>query len=512
MNIRVKQQPLRCGFLEDRRQKGEDLTRPWLYLDSRKAKGQNTRLSPTTSLRPQFGLRRDIRNLSPAKEPRCGIISQFYPRRAYATRRGKGKSIAGPALESERKRPNPFLDNHADVPDLSVESDQKNPADADACYKHYLGKEIRRHKGASPRCKWLSTLHRRQCRAALPPVLARDPLLVLEQADSDDFEQIKLCLGTFIADAHASAPTKSEAQKVLREARAGTKALRWLRERPHLFDDRVVPEFIDYIVHCLVAEDADQIMWHWLSVAHKINSRDIWKGMTVRSFLENKLFWNEEPRILNQVLAEFLRMADTTRPGEYTLWCAASWLSRQLLFDELGAVVDVRLYDRYVDRLSKWIKDPKDLERNFVRFRLHRPTSPDPLPALRFIQHNMPEENRTPFVQHLFKPKDGRTASMVFLFLIREAQVLHRAGYVAESHSVLDFGKHILPKYFDMGQLVNHYRHLKAELPMRLAHLEGQGEREGKVDQVGIENSNKTGGGSTNALRLQGGQRPNLQF
>ncbi|KAK4498035.1 hypothetical protein PRZ48_010691 [Zasmidium cellare] len=337
------------------------------------------------------------------------------------------------------------------------------PANSEAFYKSYLDKKDKSTR--PPFCPWLSRLNVEQCVAALPASLAPDPLLVVEQS-GDDVELLEKCLRAFTAKICAQHLPQNEERAAIANARAGVRALRWLTARPGLYAEKLTGDLIQLIVHCMVAERADEFIWEWLLVDQDANVRSrnnpdfkvFWKGFVARCFLQSTAYWGEKGERVNDACTIFRQYLNKGPKWGVPMAYSGSWLRTHLLKRGDHEKVAPSLYATFIHGLRVWQSGPSDLEFTRARLLLVHPTDPDPLPALRFIQKHDSPEPKDPFTQDLFNPRGHQVATLLFSHLLQIAQTLSRGGRTSEARYILDFGRRTIPMYFDLPGKTHHKR------------------------------------------------------
>lgn len=333
---------------------------------------------------------------------------------------------------------------------------------------------------------WLRALQSHEHTNALPPLLQKDPLDTFRRPHGD-FLLAQQCLETYVASQESKGDPKEVARLEYIQAKPGSLALLWFLEAqgPNRFDFGLQPGLLRCIIYCLIAEQAEEQIWHWLTVHHAptyaaswTGSEQMqWKGLALRYLLEDKAYWaatqegalplEEAHKSLCRAMDDNIQRRGSSGEGYVPKYIAGNWLFHHLLTSH-GQHLKASIYDRFIHMTRVWNSDPFRHQLQQARLHLVHPTRPTPWPALEFLKLCDSADHNSVYIYDITNPLDGAMASMLFWFTVQCAQLLSRQGHTGEARLSLDIGKSLMPKYFTIGYN-NPYKAKQHHAPRHLA-------------------------------------------
>lgn len=302
--------------------------------------------------------------------------------------------------------------------------------------------------------QWYQLLDVNAAEALLPISLHHRPLDFFSSG-SRDLLSARRCLELHMARGVDLARRGIHTGYPADHSRPGHMALVWLLDRYDEADLRNNPGFLRAMVHCLVAEGGEHVIWDWLKTAYTpevlmslriLEERSLWRGRVLQNLVESQAYWTEGAEGINSCLRSFehvwsFAVRDLPSGGRIhnpllvPKSPAGLWITNQLLFNSASSIADPERYDRFIALLPRWLEGREATE--FARAELTRehPTKASGLEAFEFIRRYHAVQPRHPFVRDLLKASTG------FHFLVNSAQHLHREGHKAEARFMLDVGR-----------------------------------------------------------------------
>lgn len=181
------------------------------------------------------------------------------------------------------------------------------------------------------------------------------------------------CLELLLARNYASSNgSKEEQRRMFRGTPQGPgiRALSWLIEPEHYdqADLSANTRFLNCLAHALVAEGAEEYVWHWLSIPHTPSvlsshgkvEQSAWRGVVLRVLVEAEAYWADD---INPSLRSFersLHISKLNTPLFISKTQTGVWLDKQLIHKGANSTADPQLFNRYVEMLKTWKHDPID--------------------------------------------------------------------------------------------------------------------------------------------------------
>ena len=347
-----------------------------------------------------------------------------------------------------------------------------------AFYDHFLRKKIRFRSPEEETGECVGALGPKHPRESLPSSLRANPLKVLEDSTTT-LEIATKSLAAYISSLHRAQPNRRDARTALSADRPGTKALRWYQES-QVFDRSDVlsrPAFFKLVAHALVGGNADHSMGRLLFSEHiptafSQRPENFWKGLVLNGLVCAHMYWSDSSQMFaNGVSAWTKALAGPEdaekRPTPY-----------------VGAMHGSKPLQRFAIRVHPKYLDPRSLERfrvglagfrtcdvlggedSFVSgyLKLVHPQALNPWPAFDFLESFDSGKYRGASAIEAFSLPGSKGAMLFYIFVIRLAQELNRAGFRQASHRSLDIGKAHFPDLFIMR--FEHRRERPAEMKM----------------------------------------------
>lgn len=347
--------------------------------------------------------------------------------------------------------------------DSSAISGNVKQGNDDEFYRHHLSLKPRSEK-PTPN-KGLVSLSPEACREALPSKYQQDPLSAVDQFSSS-VDLVRAALEAHISHTHGgfSPEHKQDIRAAFAEAKAGLRTLRWIVNSGFLdtFDLALSSRLLQDMTHCLVAEQAEQVVWDLVLVRYRPKFADNitdagrptnWKGAAVRALLEAQCFWTDKKDTFRDALDSYFFCIKEckNRALPFPLRVPGTWLNKQLVRCSTAAIDDGR-YEHFISSLRIWHHDHVELAFMQASLHLAHPTRPSAQGMVIFLEQyagsQRGSQKGSHFAQDLFESKESSVAYMFFWKIIQTARLLEKEGDKAKARWVLDIGKQRRPDLF----------------------------------------------------------------
>lgn len=279
--------------------------------------------------------------------------------------------------------------------------------------------------------------------------LQHSPLAIFDKEHSSqaDARSVCQCLQLYISQI-----LENEGASNIAKVRAcyirdtpGAKALLWSThlsetDRHRLWDDI---SFMSQVVHCLIAEENSDALWHWLRLDEELGPRNsspleatsAWKRRLLQNMVQSQVYWSDSPDYVADAIVIVVRAWDMHIPIRAALQFVMSIMKKT-------PTRDARLYERVMTMVQKTHHREDQTEWRLALLHLRHPTRPDTSGLMRILRSDQLH------VQRWFRP-ESYVAGLEVLFTMCElAQACAADGRKSDAKWVLDLGYDRAPYLF----------------------------------------------------------------
>lgn len=323
-----------------------------------------------------------------------------------------------------------------------------------------------RFKGVET-ARWLRTEDAQTAIEALEPGFREDPLSALD-SPTCDVDLAGRCLKAFTLRTHANTESRAAARQVLMRAKPGARALHWiLHSGAYQTADLVLePRFLDSIVHCLIAEKADDHVVTWMQSPTPQYLADLpnkqahsWKGIMLMLLAEHRVFWsNNDMNSAFKPLLQAFVFNDGSLPAprdqRIGMRSGVTWTLQQLR-NSANRSVDPKQYDRFIALYRRIVSTDERilLQLDLAHLSLFHPSTPQADSAFQHIMSWAGISEEEPFHQRYFRPSSKAVAQYIFLFVVRTARMLADQDRLSDARQALRMGHAHIPELFQMRDI-----------------------------------------------------------
>jgi len=254
---------------------------------------------------------------------------------------------------------------------------------------------------------------------------------------------------------------REETRKTFTRDMAGRRALLWdLRDYNEVNTamGRDI-RFVKLVAHCLVAEGTTESLREWIYAEQaklpEETSRQyfdrvpLYNGFKARGMVEALAYWTTKTDPFQDAIECFLEMlgSNSMRKIRISMSFSGEFLAGRL---QSGLSTDAASYDRFVEGLSLWMKDPGSRQWATAQLALSHPTHKDPTLMLDFFRNCAGRNfaSTDPFVSSLLDPRSRNSSSVAYFAAVRAAQLLEQTGQSSDARWLLAYVRQTVPHHF----------------------------------------------------------------
>lgn len=262
--------------------------------------------------------------------------------------------------------------------------------------------------------------------------------------------------------------SKQEQRERYQQVQCGRRTLLWLLggSRYHKLDLMMHPEFVRVFVHCIAAEKDTNMeyLWSWLSidehpafaVSWRPSEQKAWRASVLKHLMESTTYWApnvtqglEEALVLYEHGFQLGRSPERqgNRPP-IPFYPAGYWLHRQLSRHESHDVSQEMILT-FASSLHVWCTDHD--ERSYLRARLLLQIKP--FDMFKYFKKSEEKRKTSLWTQDFLRPKARNSAASLFISIVNTSQALEKARASTQARWILDFGRALLPEFFQRRPL-----------------------------------------------------------
>ena len=339
-------------------------------------------------------------------------------------------------------------------------------------YERYLNKKIRLFAPHEFTGLWLRGLGKNPGNT-VSSASATGDLMQTFRNPSTSLDAATASLETMVASLHSGTSDKARLQDDFRERSLGKQALRWyLQSDAHnRFDLSLYPMFFKLLSHSMIAERQEDFLWGLLRAEDPMKSTDggsqaKWKASLLRHMVEANSYWADDSESFSNAHRCFRRaFTDRVSKANYIPKTRAGEYLQSFICKTQSKYLPLDAFDEFTDTIYFFSSSPFHREFRTSRLHLFHPRNPNPEPAIVLLRKVDGQKTRSADVRIIMGQfGSAQGASMLFIFIIRLAQILNGQHRVQDARWVLDFGRKEMPDYFKPGG--NPYSNVKpSDLP-----------------------------------------------
>lgn len=217
------------------------------------------------------------------------------------------------------------------------------------------------------------------------------------------------------------------------------------------------PSFLFPVVHCLVAEENPDSLWHWIDLHEELGPKNLdrstspaWKQGTLRYMVEAQVYWSDSRDYIADAIAIVDKAWNMTTPTTRIPTRAA--LKFVCNVTKKHPTQNAELHDRLVDMMQK--KFSREDENNWIMASLclFHPTRPD---TSRFMQIL---ESDGAHLRSWFRPTNHNGGLDVLFTMCALAQRCLAEGRKSDATWELDYAYDRVPQLFSGGAALKSFR------------------------------------------------------
>ena len=277
----------------------------------------------------------------------------------------------------------------------------------------------------------------------LPEALQQNPLAVFDNDHTSraDNPSVNQCLELYIRQIleREGASNVANCRKCYMRDTPGSKALLWSTSLPETDRQRIWGDhsFLFPVIHCLVAENNLDALWHWLSLDKRFGPRKIdsialseWKNDALRFMVEAQVHWTDSTNFMADAIAMIVKARDMKTSTEHMPIRAAMKFVFRVMKKTPAQNSD--LYDRFMALVP--VSHQREDERDYILATLHirHPSRPDASKMMQILRSDQAH------VQRWLRPSTYQAGVEVIFTMCALAQRCLAEGKVSDAKWVMD--------------------------------------------------------------------------